>query len=103
MVNNNKLAGALGLAKKSGNLLSGENICIEAIKSGKVLLTIVAEDASENTKKLFNDKCTYRNIPVYYILNKETMGRIIGKETRAVFAVTDKGFAELILKNIKEM
>lgn len=103
MTNISKLQGILGLTKKSGNLLSGENNCISAIKSGKVLLVIVANDASENTKKLFRDKCTYRNIPVYYILDKDKLGKIIGKESRAVFAVTDKGFKDLIMKNIEEI
>ena len=50
----------LGLATKAGKLISGEETCERALKLGKVFLVIVSDDASDNTKKKFNDMCKYR-------------------------------------------
>ena len=42
----------LGLAAKSGNVVSGEFSTEKAVKTGKAFLVIVADDSSDNTKKL---------------------------------------------------
>lgn len=41
----------LGLAAKAGKVASGEFMTENAVKSGGAALVIVAEDASENTKR----------------------------------------------------
>ncbi|NLK20804.1 MAG: 50S ribosomal protein L7ae [Epulopiscium sp.] len=83
----------LGLCQKARKLLSGEYQCEQAIKSEEAKLVIVAEDASANTKKLFKDKCNYRNIPLYEFGTKKRLGKAIGKEERASLAVTDKNLS----------
>ena len=45
----------LGLAAKSGNVVSGEFSTEKAVKTGKAFLVIVADDSSDNTKKHFSD------------------------------------------------
>ena len=45
----------LGLAARGRNVVSGELQTLDAIKDGSAMLVIVAEDASENTRKLFTD------------------------------------------------
>ena len=94
----NKVFGLLGLAAKAGKLVSGEFAVEKAIKGGKAFLVILAEDASENTKKHFCDMCGYRKIPVRFLGSKEELGRCIGKEFRANVALLDAGFAESIVK-----
>ena len=89
----------LGLATKAGKLLSGEETCERALKSGKVYLVIVSEDASDNTKKRFRDRCSYRTVEIRYFGEKELLGRFTGKKVRSVIAIADKGFAE----HLKEM
>lgn len=82
----------LSLCQKAGKLLSGEFQCEQAVKSENAKMVIVAKDASTNTKKLFKDKCSYRNIPLYELGSKEQLGKIIGKDQRASLAVTDEKF-----------
>ena len=41
----------IGLATKAGKCASGEFMTENETKSGKAVLVIVAEDASDNTKK----------------------------------------------------
>lgn len=95
---NLKIKNLLTLAAKSGNLVSGDGTCINYLKKDAVRLVILAEDASENTKKKFEDKTSYRNIPIRYYGNKEQLGTTIGKSSRTIIAIIDKGFAESILK-----
>ena len=92
--------GQLGLAAKAGKVVSGEFSVEKAIQERKAFLVIVAEDASDNTKKHFRDKCSYREIPLRYYGRKEELGRCIGKAFRVNVALTDAGFAESIKKKI---
>jgi len=96
-----KVLSYLGLAMRGRNLVSGEFQTEDAVKSGKAILVIVAEDASENTKKLFRDKCSYYQVPVYSYGTKQSLGRAIGKDQRSSLAVTDAGLAQAIEKSMQ--
>lgn len=91
----------LGLAAKAGKVVSGEFSVEKAVKSNKACLVIVAEDASDNTKKMFTNMCTFYEVPIYFYGNKETLGNAIGKMTRASIGLLDTGFSEAIVKKIK--
>lgn len=95
-----KVYALLGLAKKAGRLVAGEDTCIRAIKSRSAFLVIVAEDASDNTKKEFVDACSYRNVDCLFFGQKVLLGKYIGKELRSVIAILDKGFAKALKKII---
>lgn len=71
-------------------MLSGEFSCKKAVLDNSAYLIIVAKDASDNTKKLFKDKCTYRNVQCIVWGEKEKLGNILGKDQRAVIAILDK-------------
>ena len=90
----------LGIAMKAGKLVSGEYLAEKAVKEMKAYLVVIAEDASDNTKKHFSDMCQYRNIPIRFFGTKEEIGKTIGKAYRASIAVTDEGFAKSILKKV---
>ena len=47
----NKILSLLGLATRSRNVVSGEFMTEKAVKNYSAELVIVAEDASDNTKK----------------------------------------------------
>lgn len=102
MDNTSKALSLMGLAVRGRNLTSGEDQVLDAIRSGKAFLVVVAKDASDNTKKLFNDKCTYYEIPVRIWGTREQLGHAIGKEMRASIAVTEKGFAEKLVTLMEE-
>ena len=50
----NKVYSYLGLAKRAGQVVSGEQAVMGGIQRGKVLLILIATDASENTRRKFN-------------------------------------------------
>jgi ribosomal protein L7Ae-like RNA K-turn-binding protein len=93
-----KMLNMLGLATRAGKVTSGEFSVEKAIKEQKAYMCIVAGDASDNTKKLFNNKCDYYNVPIHVCFDKETLGHAIGKEARASIAILDQGFADAIAK-----
>lgn len=90
----------LGLATRAGKLVSGEFMVEKTIKEGKALLVIVANDASDNTKKMFRNMCEYRAVPMYIFGDKLSLGHDIGKEMRVVVAVLDAGFRDAIVKQL---
>ncbi len=85
---------------KSGNIASGSFAAEKALKDGKAHIVIVADDVSDNTRERYENMCNARNVPIYFYGTKDDLGHAIGKEFRAVMAVTDKGLADLITKNI---
>ncbi len=100
---NNRILSAIGLAARAGKIVSGEFSTEKSVKSGKAYMVFVAEDASENTKKKFRDMCSFYQVPVYFLAEKERLGRSIGKEFRASLAVEDENFAKAILKALQEV
>ena len=97
----NKVFSLLGLAMRGRNLVSGEFQTEDAVKNGKAMLVIIAKDASQNTKKLFTNKCTYYEVPVYEYGTKEELGRAIGKDYRSSLGVCDMGLADAIRKQLE--
>lgn len=97
----NKILSLLGIAMRGRNLVSGELQTLEAVRKGSAMLVIIAEDASDNTRKLFSDKCSYYEVPVYFFGTKETLGRAIGKDVRSSLGVCEAGLAEKIIELLK--
>lgn len=59
MKNNNKVLSLLGLATKAGKVASGEFSTEKSVKTGKGFLVLVADDASQNTRKKFQNMCDF--------------------------------------------
>lgn len=103
MKNNNKVLSLLGLATKAGKVASGEFSTEKSVKTGKGFLVLVADDASQNTRKKFQNMCDFYDVPIYFIANKEELGRFCGKEFRASLAVQDENFAKAMLKELQKL
>ena len=95
-----KLLQFLGLCQRAGKLASGETGAISAIRDGSAELIIVAENASDNTKKKFGDSTAYYDKKIVIFGDKVELGRAIGKDERAVIAIKDSGFAKKIIEMI---
>ena len=93
-----RLDSMLGMATKAGKTVSGEGHVLSAVRSGKAFLVCVSSDASEATKKKFQDKCSYFKVPLFYYGDKDRLGAVTGKAYRAVLAVIDEGFAGKIIE-----
>ena len=97
----NRTLSMVGLATKAGKTKSGEFQTENAVKDGIAQLVIVASDASDNTKKKFQNMCDFYKVPIYFYGDKDTLGHAMGKEFRASLAILDEGFAKEIMKQMK--
>ena len=95
-----KVYSSPGLATKAGQTQSGEFCTERAVKTGQAFLVLVAQDASDNTKKMFTNMCTYYEVPCVIYGTKGELGHAMGKEMRASLAVTGEGFAKMIEKQL---
>lgn len=86
----------LGIAAKSGNVVSGEFSTEKAVKTGHAYLVIVSEDASFNTSKMFTNMTNFYEVPMFVFGTKEELGRCIGKEFRASLAILDENLAKAV-------
>ena len=79
MTQRDRVLSMLGMAARAGRIESGEFSTEKAVKSGRGRLVIVAEDASDNTKKMFKNMCDYYKVPLVVFGTKEELGHWIGK------------------------
>ena len=96
-MNENQWVSLLGLANRARKIISGEELSLKEIRSGKAKLVLLSEDASTNTDKKITDKCKSYDVPFRMIENREVLGHAIGKEARVVVAILDGGFAKKLL------
>ncbi|EOS79716.1 hypothetical protein C817_02488 [Dorea sp. 5-2] len=95
-----KALSLIGLATKAGKTVSGEFSTEKEVKSKRAALVIVADDASDNTKKKFKNMCDYYHVPICFYKDKDTLGHAMGKQFRASLAILDEGFAKGIRKHM---
>lgn len=95
-----KALSLISLATKAGRTASGEFSTEKEVKSGRAFLVIVADDASDNTKKKFKNMCDYYHVPICFYKDKDTLGHAMGKQFRASLAILDEGFAKGIRKHM---
>lgn len=96
MTKPNKALSYLGLAMRAGKLAFGDEGVLKAVRSGQARLVLLSEDASDNTRKKFQDKCRHYNVTLSQCFNRYEIGSAIGKDERVVVAVLDAGLARLI-------
>jgi len=87
----------LGLANRARKVISGEELVLKEIRSGRAKLVLLADDASMNTAKKITDKSRYYNVQLKSVKDRYSLGSSIGKEARVVVAITDIGFANKLM------
>ena len=92
----------VGMATRAGKTVAGEFSVEKAVKTGKAFLVLVSEEASDNTKKLFLNKCKHYHIPVFVYGSKAELGSSTGNQERAVVAIVDEGFSRTVIKLLED-
>lgn len=96
---NNVLA-LLGFARKSGNLVMGETLCTEGVKSKKVSLLLIATDINETTLKRMITLCESENVTYKQCFTKAELSTAIGKSNYGLFGVTNKKFSRAMIEKL---
>lgn len=92
----NRIYSMLGLARKAGKLVAGADVCSESIIKGESFLVIIANDASEKSKKRFINECTNYNVDYRMYGDNETISHSIGRDNKIVISICDKSFGNSI-------
>lgn len=95
----NKILSMIGLSKKAGRLLEGNERVIEASWTGRVSLIIIAEDLAEARRKNLQRIASESGTP-YCILpvTMQELGERLGSRPVGILGVTDHGLATAIEK-----
>lgn len=99
-----RLLGSLGLCAKAGRLIYGTPMVVEAMQRGREVLAVLeASDTSANTHKRLSDKCSFYGIEKIQLpLDGDALAHAVGKHSAlAAVAITDRGFYEMIIKNLE--
>ena len=79
-------SGFLGLCNRAGQLIFGQDACVNAVRKHQAALILLDEGCSENTRKRFLDACRTHETPLYGV-KEDLIDRAVGKEGRKVAAV----------------
>lgn len=97
-----KILSFLGLATKAGKTVSGSDAVAEAICRECVYLVLVAKDASEGTAEKIAFLSRQSGVSFCRFSSREQLGKFMGKDDRAVAAVTDEGFADRLIQLLQD-
>lgn len=91
---NPKIKSLIGLARRAGKLVVGDESCMKAVRGRKAHLVLLAADASEGTLKRYTDKCLFYKTQLIVPGNRFELGQAIGRSEQVAIAVVDQGFAD---------
>lgn len=98
---NKRVLGMLGISAKAGKVVCGTDATIEDIEKHKVKLVIVAENASDRTKKNMKFVCDKNKVPIFEFGDIDEISKTIGKSNKAIIGIKSKSLSEEIAKLIK--
>ena len=84
----------LALGRKAGLLLTGEDLCRQAVSAGKARLLLLAEDASPNAQKRAQDAIVGHRAPLRTLpWKKEELSALLGRRGCSMVCFTDPALA----------
>lgn len=97
----NKTLNTLGMCACARKICYGETL-LKEIKSKKVYFVVVANDASDNSKKKIIDKCTYYKCEYMICLDKESITKSIGRvDLVSAVGIKDYNLVKKLKENIE--
>lgn len=99
-----RLLSLLGMARKSGQVLSGSNLVLDALDHpGKLAAVILAGDISEGIAEKVERKTKQTGLPCLRLSDKADLGLILGKGERSVVALSRGTLAEAFLNDWRKL
>lgn len=98
---NDPILHLLGLAKKAGRLEIGEEPVGAACRARQARMVLLAQDAASNTRRRTAHFSQAGDVPwLEAPFDKAQLGRILGRASCAMLAVTDAGFAAAVAEKL---
>ncbi|WP_058307774.1 YlxQ family RNA-binding protein [Gracilibacillus massiliensis] len=102
MASNKAYLNIIGLANRAGKCTFGEELIVKEIQSKKSKVVLIASDIGDQTRKKLTDKCTYYNIPYFFVDERETLSQAVGKSGRVAVSIHEHGFAKKLMTLLDE-
>jgi ribosomal protein L7Ae-like RNA K-turn-binding protein len=88
----------LGIAQRARAVESGTTACEVALKRGKARLLILSRDLSKGAFDKIGDQAVRQGVPVLTVADRQSLGKALGHDERAVVAITDERLAERLMQ-----
>lgn len=88
-----KLASLIGISYKAGKAVSGQTKLIEALKTKKIKLLLLANDIGQNLQKKYLLLASKERIEAYYIFDSLLLGGLLGRSSRNAVGIKEDKFA----------
>lgn len=97
-----RVCSLLGQARKSGKCISGTNLVEAEVRRGArpEWLAVLAGDASADISEKIRKSLVSAGVPCTVFLDKDGIGRSLGKSPRSVVLVKDAGMAKAIVQSV---
>ena len=91
----------LGLCKRAGAIVTGEDGVSGAARSGEAKLVMTASDTAENTRGKAEHVAALCGVTAIRLpYDKDSLGELLSKRVCAVLAITDKNLAQSFLQKL---
>lgn len=94
----NRFLNFVGICKKSGKIIIGDNLLEREINRGTIKLILIAEDTSERISNKYVRLCNDKNVPVIIYTTKVELGKASGRKLVALVGFTDKNQSNNLIK-----
>jgi ribosomal protein L7Ae-like RNA K-turn-binding protein len=81
-----KIRGFLGLCYRAGQVILGQDACVEAIRRKAAALILLDESSTDVSKKRFRNACLSHHVPLYGV-PEGLIAQALGKDGRMAAAV----------------
>lgn len=88
MENRQALLNFIGIAKRAGKIVTGQDLLLAGIRKSEVKFLFMACDTGKSTKKKFTDKTTFYQVPLDTQFTKTELSDSIGMN-RTLIGITD--------------
>ena len=99
-----KLENYLGLCRAAGGVTTGFDLVLGKVRRKKAVFVLIADDASERTRKQISDKCDYYEVKYFPAgCASDELARLIGRKSScAAAAFTGRGPCRPLLSLFEE-
>ena len=96
-----KIAGLIGMARKSGQVVTGTQAVTEVLKKDPaVAVVLLAEDISSAIGQKIDSLCSVQGVPCAQLYDKQSIGQLLGKEERSAVAVLPGPLAQALVDEL---
>jgi len=97
-----RIINLLGMARKSGQVVSGSSLVLDRLTGvDPVVLVLAADDMSQAIAERVAGKAQATAVAFYRMFDKELLGQVLGKGERSVVALKSGALAEAIRSELE--